>query len=56
MFTTDKSEEALQRAAALAAFGRLGEPEDIARVVGFLASDEASWVSGQNLGANGGVA
>jgi 3-oxoacyl-[acyl-carrier protein] reductase len=41
---------------ALAALGRIGEPEDIARVVCFLAGDDAGWISGQNLGANGGLA
>lgn len=56
LFTTGKTEEDIKRMANLAALGRIGEPEDIARVVGFLASDEAGWVSGQNLGANGGLA
>lgn len=36
------------------AFGRLGEPEDIAKVVLFLASEEAGWITGQILRANGG--
>jgi 3-oxoacyl-[acyl-carrier protein] reductase len=34
---------------------RLGQPEDIANVVNFLASDEGHWVNGQVLRANGGV-
>jgi meso-butanediol dehydrogenase/(S,S)-butanediol dehydrogenase/diacetyl reductase len=34
--------------------GRLGEPDDIARVVTFMASDMASWVTGQVLDASGG--
>ncbi|KAM0334383.1 hypothetical protein ACHAQA_001409 [Verticillium albo-atrum] len=33
---------------------RLGEPEDIARVVLFLCSDDAEWVTGQNIGVDGG--
>lgn len=33
--------------------GRLGEPAEIADVVAFLASDEARWVSGQNICVNG---
>jgi 3-oxoacyl-[acyl-carrier protein] reductase len=37
------------------ALGRVGEPEDIADVVSFLASDDARWVTGQVLGANGGM-
>lgn len=34
--------------------GRIGEPEDIARVILFMASDQASWVTGQVLDASGG--
>src|SRR5258705_1024450 len=34
--------------------GRLGEPEEIARCVGFLASDDASFITGSTLSANGG--
>src|SRR3954452_417732 len=34
--------------------GRLGEPEEIARCVVFLASDEASFITGSTLSANGG--
>ena len=35
--------------------GRLGEPEDIADVVAFLASDQARWITGQTLHAGGGM-
>ncbi len=34
--------------------GRIGQPEDIADVVAFLASDEARWVTGEILAASGG--
>jgi NAD(P)-dependent dehydrogenase (short-subunit alcohol dehydrogenase family) len=34
--------------------GRIGEPDDIARVIAFMASDMASWVTGQVLDASGG--
>ena len=34
--------------------GRLGQPEDLARVVGFLASDAAEWITGQVIVADGG--
>ena len=37
------------------ALGRLGEPEDIADIVAFLASDEARWLTGVTLAANGGL-
>ena len=35
--------------------GRLGQPEDIAEVVGFLASPAARWMTGQNVRATGGL-
>ena len=35
--------------------GRLGKPEDIADVAAFLASDDARWVTGELLGATGGL-
>jgi 3-oxoacyl-[acyl-carrier protein] reductase len=35
--------------------GRLGEPEDIARVAVFLASDEAAWVTGEMIRVGGGL-
>jgi len=34
--------------------GRLGEPEEIARIVVFLASDEAGFITGSTISANGG--
>ena len=34
--------------------GRLGEPEEIARCVVFLVSDEAGFITGSTLSANGG--
>ena len=37
------------------ALGRLGRPEDIADVVAFLACDDARWVTGELLGATGGL-
>ena len=33
---------------------RVGKPQDIGAIVGFLLSDEASWITGQCLGADGG--
>ncbi|MBT2207441.1 SDR family oxidoreductase [Actinomadura sp. NEAU-AAG7] len=35
--------------------GRLGRPEDIAEVIGFLASDAARWITGKNIVADGGL-
>ena len=37
-----------------AALGRIGEPEDIADIVSFLASDDARWLTGASLPASGG--
>jgi acetoacetyl-CoA reductase len=34
--------------------GRLGEPEEIARCVAFLVSDDAGFITGSTLTANGG--
>jgi 3-oxoacyl-[acyl-carrier protein] reductase len=36
--------------------GRLGQPEDIASAVGYLASDEAGYITGATLHVNGGMA
>jgi 2-hydroxycyclohexanecarboxyl-CoA dehydrogenase len=35
---------------------RLGQPDEVAAVIAFLASDDASYVTGQSLGASGGLA
>ena len=36
--------------------GKLGEAQDIANAVAFLASDEAQYITGQTLHVNGGMA
>jgi len=56
LFNQGKTDEAVEKLASMSAFNRIGEPIDIARVVAFLVSEEAAWVTGQNIGANGGVA
>ena len=35
--------------------GRVGEPDDIAAAAAFLASDEASWITGINMAVDGGI-
>jgi 3-oxoacyl-[acyl-carrier protein] reductase len=56
LFTRGKPQELIDKLASLNAFNRLADPEDIAKVVVFLASDEAKWISGQIIGANGAMA
>lgn len=56
LFFTGKSDEQVQQLAKAAPLERLGEPEDIARVVSFLAGPDGAWVNGQVLRANGGLA
>ncbi|WP_418726106.1 elongation factor P 5-aminopentanone reductase [Dysosmobacter sp.] len=47
-------QETLRDLAEQTPLGRLGRPEDIAHAVAFLASDKASFITGQVLGADGG--
>ncbi|XP_048568721.1 NADPH-dependent aldehyde reductase-like protein, chloroplastic [Triticum urartu] len=55
MFYNGKTEEEAERYIAEAPLGRLGQPEDIAPLVGFLASDAGGWVNAQVLRCNGGT-
>ncbi|MCB4799101.1 glucose 1-dehydrogenase [Neotamlana laminarinivorans] len=55
LFLNGKSQETIDKLKSMIAFNRLAEPIDIARVVVFLASDDSKWISGQVIGANGGL-
>jgi 3-oxoacyl-[acyl-carrier protein] reductase len=55
LFLRGKSEQQIQHLANLSPLERLGQPEDIARVVSFLAGPDGAWVNAQVLRANGGV-
>lgn len=46
--------ERYEAASKLYPLGRLGEAEDIASMITFLASDQSSWVTGQAISVNGG--
>ena len=54
--TEDLSEEQVTRLQASIPIGRLGEAEDVAAAVVYLASSEASYVTGATLNVNGGMA
>jgi 3-oxoacyl-[acyl-carrier protein] reductase len=55
LFLNGKSQELIDRMANANPLERLGEPEDIARVVAFLAGPDGAWVNGQIVRANGGM-
>jgi 3-oxoacyl-[acyl-carrier protein] reductase len=46
----------MKKALALVPLGRIGQPRDIAYVAAFLASDKASYITGQTMHVNGGEA
>lgn len=55
LFLQGKTEEQIQAFSKMPPLERLGQPEDIARVVSFLVSPAADWVNGQVLRTNGGL-
>lgn len=56
LFLEGKTDEQIQGYAKMPPLERLGEPEDIAGVVSFLAGPDGGWVNAQVLRANGGLA
>jgi len=48
-------QDLLDKFAKMTMMGRLGEPEEIAKAALFLASDEASYITGHTLSVNGGM-
>jgi len=55
LFLNGKPQEVVDRIAKLAPLERLGQPEDIASAVAFLAGPDGAWINGQTLRANGGI-
>jgi NAD(P)-dependent dehydrogenase (short-subunit alcohol dehydrogenase family) len=51
----DEQDGGADRMLPLYPLGRVGEPEDVASAVAFLASSEASWVTGHTLPVDGGL-
>ena len=56
LFLAGKTDSQIEQLRMLPPLERLGEPEDIAGVVSFLAGPDGGWVNGQVLRANGGFA
>ena len=56
LFVQDKTPAQIEHFTKLPPLERLGQPQDIASVVSFLAGPQGGWVNGQILRANGGVA
>jgi 3-oxoacyl-[acyl-carrier protein] reductase len=56
LFLKGKTPEQIAQLSKLAPLERLGQPEDIANVVSFLAGPDGGWVNAQILRANGGFA
>ncbi len=56
LFLEGKTDEQVAAFAKMPPLERLGQPEDIANVVSFLAGSDSGWVNGQVLRANGGIA
>ncbi|MCA9257502.1 MAG: SDR family oxidoreductase, partial [Phycisphaerales bacterium] len=56
LFLKGKTQETIDRLSKIPPLERLGQPDDIAGVVSFLAGPDGAWVNGQILRANGGFA
>ena len=55
LFLDGKSPELIERMSRMNPLERLGQPEDIAAAVAFLAGPDGGWINGQVLRANGGM-
>jgi len=55
LFLDGKPQAVIDTLAKLAPLERLGQPEDIANTVAFLAGPDGAWINGQVLRANGGI-
>lgn len=50
------NDKARERSASMHPLGRIGAPSDVAPIVDWLLGDESSWVTGQVIGIDGGLA
>ena len=53
--TAGLKQEVVERIVKGAALGRIGTPEEVAEAVAFLASAQASYITGQSLVVDGGI-
>jgi 3-oxoacyl-[acyl-carrier protein] reductase len=56
LFLKGKNEQTIKALAGANPQNRLGTPEDIAKVIGFLSGPNSAWITGQNIKVNGGMA
>jgi 3-oxoacyl-[acyl-carrier protein] reductase len=56
LFLSDKTEEQVAQISKMAPLERIGQPEDIAGVISFLAGPDGGWINAQVVRANGGFA
>lgn len=56
LFLSDKTEDQIAAISKMAPLERLGQPEDIASVISFLAGPDGRWINAQIIRANGGFA
>jgi 3-oxoacyl-[acyl-carrier protein] reductase len=55
LFLDGKPQAVIDHLTKLSPLERLGQPEDIAAAVAFLAGPDGAWINGQTLCANGGI-
>lgn len=55
LFLDGKDQETIDQLASQPPLERLGQPEDIAELVAFLAGPQGHWINGQVVRANGGI-
>jgi 3-oxoacyl-[acyl-carrier protein] reductase len=55
LFLDGKPQELIDRLSKMAPLERLGQPQDIAAAVAFLAGPDGAWINGQTVRANGGI-
>lgn len=56
LFYNGKSEQVLNMIKGFSPYNRIGEPDEIASVVAFLSGQDSSWMTGQVVRVNGGMA